>query len=130
MSYQDWCIHFNRTYIAKVFPETWENYSIMSKWNGKSNGGVCPQKMKWETEIPEYLQLDTDEKWFNNPQFRIKVTKETKVYLSLMQEDEKISEQKYIQCNFMVVVNKVKGIRIWERPLQSDVVIEANANGE
>ena len=35
-----------------------------------------------------------------------------------MQEDEKISEQKYIQCNFMVVVNKVKGIRIWERPLQ------------
>ena len=46
--------------------------------------------------IPEYLQLDTDEKWFNNPQFKIKVHKETKLYISLMQEDEKLSKQPYV----------------------------------
>lgn len=29
-------------------------------------GGVCPLKMPSEG-LPEYIQVDTDEKWFNNP---------------------------------------------------------------
>ena len=43
MSFQDWSIHFNQLFIAKVFPENWEIYSIESKWHSKTAGGVCPK---------------------------------------------------------------------------------------
>ena len=46
--------------------------------------------------MPEYLQLDTEERWFNNPQFRLKITKETKMYISLMLEDEKLTKHSYV----------------------------------
>jgi len=26
--------------VCKVFPESWENYSIESKWHEKTNGGI------------------------------------------------------------------------------------------
>lgn len=29
--------------------------------------------------------MESDDRWFNNPQYRIKVTKDTKLYISLMQ---------------------------------------------
>ena len=39
----------------------------------------------------EYAQFESDDRWFNNPQYRIKVNKDTRLYISLMQEDEKIA---------------------------------------
>ncbi len=44
--------------------------------------------------------MDTNDRWFNNPQYRITVTKKTQIIISLMQEDEKISTRKYIPVNF------------------------------
>ena len=69
---------------------------------------------------------DSDEKWFNNPQFRVKVEKETKIYISLMQEDEKLCKSNYIKCNFMVIASKSRKNRIWERPSNNDIVAEAH----
>lgn len=97
--------HFNCFYVAKVFPENWTSYSIESQWQGKTAGNVCPPKatyMKDETK-PEYIQLDSDERWFNNVQFRVKVFKDTKIYINLMQENEKLSRVPYIKTNFMVI---------------------------
>ena len=53
--------------------------------------------------------------------------KETKIYISLMQEDEKLTKMPYAQCNFMVISNKARRNRIWERPPQSEIIVEANA---
>ena len=36
-------------------------------------------------EFPDYIQMESDDRWFNNPQFRVKITKDTKIYISLMQ---------------------------------------------
>ena len=102
MSFNDWCVHFNKMFVCKVFPEKWYTYSIESRWQGKTAGGVCPKRMEYEGNdaMPEFLQLDGDDRWFNNPQFRIKVEKETKLYINLMQEDEKLSKSNDIKCNF------------------------------
>ncbi|CAD8158986.1 unnamed protein product [Paramecium octaurelia] len=129
MSYQDWHQHFNKFYICKVFPESWQQYAIQGNWFGKTLGGVCPLKMPSEG-LPEYIQVDTDEKWFNNPQYKIKVHKETKLYLSLMLEDEKITQQPYVACNLMVIANKARLSRIWERPPNQDIVIDMNPKGD
>lgn len=127
MSFNDWCVHFNKLYINKVFPETWQTYSIESRWQGKTAGGVCPKRMEYEgsESMPEHLQLDSDDRWFNNPQFRIKVEKETKLYINLMQEDEKLCKSNYIKCNFMIVANHARKNRIWERPAAEDIIAEA-----
>lgn len=82
--------------------------------------------MEYEGPDPilEHLQLDSDDRWFNNPQFRVKVEKETKLYINLMQEDEKLSKYSYIKCNFMIVANHSRRNRIWERPNPSDIIGE------
>jgi calpain len=48
------------------------------------------------------LHPESDDKWFNNPQFRIKINKDTRIYVSLMLEDENISGQPYVACGFML----------------------------
>ncbi len=50
--------------------------------------------------------------------------KKTQVYLSLMQEDEKITKRSYTPVNFLVVRVKSKKDRLWEVD-KDDVVMEA-----
>ena len=68
---------------------------------------------------------DTNDRWFNNPQFRISVQKKTNLIISLMQDDEKISKRPYIPVNFMVVRVKSKRDRLWEIK-KEDIVLEAS----
>lgn len=42
MRYEDWCIHFNKMYLCKIFPATWSQFSIMAEWRGNSSGGPYP----------------------------------------------------------------------------------------
>ena len=42
MSFTDFMMQFDRVFVGRVFPETWENYSIEGEWKGKTNGGKCP----------------------------------------------------------------------------------------
>lgn len=68
--------------------------------------------------------MDSNDKWFNNPQFRLSVNKKTQVIISLMQEDEKTSNKQYIPVNFIVVRTKSKKDRLWEVE-KNDIVLEA-----
>lgn len=80
--------------------------------------------------MKEFVQFESDDRWFNNPQYRIKVNKDTKLYISLMQEDEKISGQSYVPVSFMIATIKSKNERIWERPPECDIIAEVNASGQ
>lgn len=75
-------------------------------------------------EAVEQVKNDTNDRWFNNPQFRISVTKKTNIILSLMQEDEKVSKRPYIPVNFLVVRVKSRRDRLWEIK-KEDIVMEA-----
>ena len=57
--------------------------------------------------------MDTDDKWFNNPQYRIRVHKDTRIYISLMLEDERLTGTPYLPYNFMVVATKSRTERVW-----------------
>ena len=39
MEFKDWYINYNKLYVAKIFPNTWQQYSIPCAWKGKTNGG-------------------------------------------------------------------------------------------
>lgn len=77
-----------------------------------------------------FVQSNTDARWFNNPQFRIKVNRKAKLTISLMQEDTKISKKDYLPCNFMVIRTNDRKNRIWERPKVEDILIEAKSEIE
>lgn len=95
MRFEDWKSNFTTVYVCKIFPSTWAQFSVASEWKGNTNGGPYPglhDAPKGGEETKEQnAALDTCDRWFNNPQFRLSVTKKTTVIISLMQEDKRIS---------------------------------------
>ena len=77
-----------------------------------------------------FKQSNTDDRWFNNPQFRIKIGRKAKLYISLMQQDIKITKGQYVPCNFMVIRTNDKKNRVWERPKEEDILFEAKREVE
>lgn len=75
-------------------------------------------------EFKSYVKLDSDDKWFNNPQYRIKVTKKTRIIMSLMQKDNRSAQGSnvYKPCNFILVRARQKNNRVWEMPPKEDIV--------
>lgn len=68
--------------------------------------------------------MDSNDRWFNNPQYRLTVSKPTRVFISLMQPDDRISKKPYIPCNFLVVRTRSRRDRLWEVD-KDDVMIRA-----
>jgi len=117
-------------YLTKIFPQAWTQFSITSEWRGNTSGGAYPVQADRDEENKEaHVKLDTNDRWFNNPQFRISVTKKTQLIISLMQEDEKISKRPYIPVNFMVVRVKSRRDRLWEVD-RDDIVLQAAEGGQ
>jgi hypothetical protein len=42
MKFDDFCAHFNKVYLCKIFPANWAQYSIHGEWNGNTAGGPYP----------------------------------------------------------------------------------------
>lgn len=124
MKFEDLIHNFNKIYICRVFPESWQIFSIDSKWKGKTAGGswkLLPKPP--ETEHMKNIQADSDEKWFNNPQFRIVIRKDIKLFVTLMQEDIILSKNEYVPINILIA--KDPGHRLWERPPKETIVFES-----
>lgn len=130
MDYGAWKENYNKVYVCKIFPANWAQYSIAGEWSGNSNGGGYPVQADRDEENKDaQIHLDTNDKWFNNPQYRISVTKKTQVIISLMQEDELISGRPYIPVNFLLVRVRSKRDRLWEVD-RDDIVLEAATGGQ
>ena len=125
MDYKDWKANYNKIYVCKIFPSTWSQFSIRGEWAGKTHGGSYPTGADRDEESKDAkTHLDTNDKWFNNPQYRLTVTKKTQVIISLMQQDMALSDKPYIPVNFLVVRVKSKRDRLWEVD-RDDIEFEA-----
>ena len=70
MRYDDFCAHFNKLYLCKIFPSTYSQYSIQGEWVGNFAGGPYPfedQAAKEEENKEAHSKNDTNDRWFNNP---------------------------------------------------------------
>ena len=125
MDYKDWKQNYNKVYVCKIFPSTWSQFSIYGEWKGITHGGPYPALADRDEESKDTkVHLDTNDKWFNNPQYRLSVNKKTTVIISLMQEDFALSKKPYIPVNFLVVKVKSKRDRLWEVD-RDDIELEA-----
>lgn len=50
MRFDDFCAHFNKVYLCKVFPAAYSQYSVAGEWNGNTAGGPYPSDAVVEEE--------------------------------------------------------------------------------
>lgn len=117
MVWEDYVRQFDTIYMCRLFGEEFNQYLIQGAWKGNSAGGAhkavlderatsskkgkkgnSKELQKEDVKNPTkpdqrrgtYIQKDGDSKWFNNPQYRITVDKETECYVTIMQRDRKL----------------------------------------
>lgn len=57
--------------------------------------------------IKRVVVNDSEDRWFLNPQFKVEMKPTTKLIITLLQSDEKISKIPYQKCNFMILMTRV-----------------------
>lgn len=133
MKYENFIKEFNTVYIIKIFdPTVYKTYSLKGYWQDKTLAG-CPVDLNTKYPINtrfehNFTQMDSDDSWFNNPQYRVKVSKKTKLHISLIQQDNTASgeERSYTSVDFYVIQNLSGLQRVWEFPADPKIVLHAN----
>lgn len=81
----------------------------------KNNEGKGKKaELKYKEVIKRVILPESDDRWFLNPQYKLEIKPNTKLIISLMQEDERLSGQAYQNCNFMIMLCSGKYTRVWE----------------
>lgn len=77
--------------------------------NGTKTGMVKePDNLIKSKELIKRIVLnDSEDRWFLNPQFKVEMKPTTKLIITLLQSDEKISKIPYQKCNFMILMTRV-----------------------
>ncbi len=57
--------------------------------------------------IKRVVLTDSEDRWFLNPQYKVEMKPTTKLIITLLQSDEKLSKIPYQKCNFMILISKV-----------------------
>ena len=58
--------------------------------------------------------IDTEDRFFLNPQYKIEITPGTRLNISLMQEDKKTQDNNYLSVAFLLIYCKGRYSRVWE----------------
>ena len=82
MSFYDFIRIWHNLSISKNFPDRYTGYRFLSEWNEKTSGG---------TPYSSDPRLMTA--YMKNPQFIVKITKPTHIFMSLGQEDGRIKSR-------------------------------------
>lgn len=77
--------------------------------NGSKTGMVKdPDSLvKSKEMIKRVILSDSEDRWFLNPQYKVEMKPTTKLIITLLQSDEKISKIPYQKCNFMILMTRV-----------------------
>jgi hypothetical protein len=67
-----------------------------------------PEVVKISKEVSKRVILnDSEDRWFMNPQYKIHLKPGTKLIISLMQENEKLTKKVFEKVNFAIIISKV-----------------------
>jgi hypothetical protein len=74
-----------------------------------------PENIKMSKELMKRVVLnDSEDRWFLNPQYKIHLKPGTRLIISLMQENEKITKKVFEKVNFVIMLSKGKYSRVWD----------------
>jgi hypothetical protein len=89
---------------------------------------VPADELKTKESFRRVIIQDTEDRWFLNPQFKLELRPGNKLIISLMQEDERISDNPYQRCNFMIILTVGRYSRVWD--IREDNIIKRASDHE
>ncbi len=102
MCFSDFRKIYTRLFLCIDFPNSYTGILFRDKWTKEESGGIpinnTPEEMK---------------SWANNPQYYLKLQKETTFYISLMQLDGRLTNKKFPYADYTLktclVISKTEG---------------------
>jgi hypothetical protein len=122
MKLENFAKEFTHIYTIRYIGSDLQIFSLHGAWYQNTLAGI-PSEL--ETKYPESLRrneaftkVDSDDCWFNNPQYRIKVTQPTRLIVDLSQIDctNTGRENEHKQIGFYLFRATNSRTRIWEMP--------------
>lgn len=74
---------------------------------------ACEPRFKKEL-FKRNIIVDTEDRWFLNPQYKFEIGPGTRMIISLMQEDKKLNDNAYLKCSFLIIYCKGRFSRVWD----------------
>jgi calpain len=71
-------------------------------------------ELKYREIIKRVIIKDSDDRWFLNPQYKLEIKPKTKLIISMIQEDDKLSGKSYQPYNFIILLCSGKYSRVWD----------------
>lgn len=100
MTFEELVEHMTTVHVCRIFPPQYHSLSVKSEWDSECAGGPPDQA-----------------EWFKNPQFRLSVTQNATVILSVVQYDAKIPGRTHRPVLSGLVVLKARRgtspVRMW-----------------
>eukprot|EP00753_Platysulcus_tardus_P008548 PLAT16095.1.p1 GENE.PLAT16095.1~~PLAT16095.1.p1 ORF type:complete len:894 (-),score=525.29 PLAT16095.1:252-2933(-) len=145
MLWEDFVKNFNKVYVCRLFGEEFNAYTVKGAWAGKSAAGAHRAIVDRDDveggkgdddggkrgeggkdASGDFVVMDSDPFWFDNPQYRLSVSKPTDLFISLMQRDRLLHrEDSNNSINFVVLRQRRRNKgRLWEQD-PSEVVADA-----
>ena len=102
MCFSDFRKIFTRLFLCIDFPNSYTGILFREKWTKEESGGIPINN------TPEEIKS-----WANNPQYYVKLQKETTFYISLMQQDGRLTNKKFPYADYTLktclVISKTEG---------------------
>ena len=75
---------------------------------------TIPEPKFKREQFKRNIIVDTEDRWFLNPQYKIEIGPGTRMIISLMQEDKKLQDNIYLKCSFLLIYCKGRYSRVWD----------------
>lgn len=122
MKLENFVKEFSHIYAVRYVTNDLQVYSLFGSWYKNTMAGVPSDlEVKYPLSMRKaemFTRVDSDDCWFNNPQYRIKISQPTRLIIDLSQIDTTNSGQENDnkQIGFYLFKAQNTRNRIWEMP--------------
>ena len=128
MKIENFLKEFNKVYVLRFLSPEMTTFSLKGVWKDNLLAGM-PSDLnakypESQRRVLPFTRMDSDDKWFNNPQYRLQVFEPTRLVIELSQLDTTASgvENEYFSIGFSVFKSSNNKNRIWEMPASGQML--------
>lgn len=132
MKMESFLKEFTKVYVLHYYSPELTTYSLKGIWQENSLAGMPSDLgLKYPLSVRRttvFTKMDSDDRWFNNPQYRLQVFEPTKVVIDFSQLDTTAVgvENHFQSIGFSVFKTSNNKNRVWELPASQNLLCSVN----